>query len=169
MEPLRGLLVPERNRETIMSNSNKSDGSRAFDGSNSPSFGQSMESKAQIADAKGRSSELVADGEILQLYRLVPTASPDDPRWENSPYQGEVVVAARTTGDARIVAAGRELDFMELDVAPADDVTTFNASAFRDDKLYTVIEIERGRTDLTRGVIDGDISVNNIRPVQSLD
>ena len=79
------------------------------------------------------------------------------------------MVAARTSGDARIVAAGRELDFMEVDAAPADDVTTFNASAFRDDKLYTVIEIESGRTDLTRGVIVGDISVDNIRPMRSLD
>lgn len=152
-----------------MSNSNKSDGSRAFDRSSSTTFGQSVESEAQIADAASRSSSFVGQGERLNLYRLVPTASPDDPRWENSPFQGEVVVAARTTGDARIVAAGRELDFMEVDAAPADDVTTFNASAFRDDKLYTVIEIESGRTDLTRGVLVGDIAVDNIRPVQSLD
>ncbi len=152
-----------------MSNGDRSDGNPAFDKSSPTSFGQSVESEAQIADAASRSSGLVGRGEILHVYRLVPTASPDDPRWENSPFQGEVVVAARTTGDARIVAAGRELDFMEVDAAPADDVTTFNASAFRDDKLYTVIEIESARTDLTRGVISGDISIDNIRPVQSLD
>ena len=68
---------------------------------------------------------------------------------------------------ARIVAASRELDFMEIDAAPAEDVTTFNASAFRDDKLYTVIEIERGRIDLKRGVIAGEISVDTIVPVQA--
>jgi hypothetical protein len=56
---------------------------------------------------------------------------------------------------------------MEIDSAPADDVTTINASAFRDDKLYTVIEIETDRTDLQRGVIAGNISVDNIRPTET--
>jgi len=55
---------------------------------------------------------------------------------------------------------------MEVDAAPADDVTTTHASAFRDDKLYTVVEIDRNRTDLVRGVIEGEISVDTIRPVQ---
>ncbi|MEP7453492.1 hypothetical protein [Phyllobacterium sp. SB3] len=151
-----------------MSNGDKSNGN-PVDRSSSTTFGRSVESEAQIADAASRSSSLAGRGETLHIYRLVPIALPDDPRWENSPFQGEVVVAARTTGDARIVAAGRELDFMEVDAAPADDVTTFNASAFRDDKLYTVIEIESDRTDLTRGVIVGDISIDNIRPVQSID
>ena len=59
--------------------------------------------------------------------------------------------------EARIVAAGRELDFMEVDAAPAEDVTTANASAFRDDKLYSVIEIDRGRGDLRRGVLEGTV------------
>jgi hypothetical protein len=75
-------------------------------------------------------------------------------------------VAARTPGDARIVASGRELDFMEVDSAPAEDVTTINASAFRDDKLYTVVEVERNRSDLIRGVVEGEISVATIKPVQ---
>lgn len=136
-------------------------------GRSSPtSFGQSVESQAQIADAESRSSSEVGSGEALNVYRLVPTASADDPRWQNSPYQGEVTVAARTTGDARIVAAGGELDFMEIDAAPADDVTTINASAFRDDKLYSVIEIERDRTDLARGIISGNIRIDNVKPVQ---
>lgn len=55
---------------------------------------------------------------------------------------------------------------MEVDAAPAEDVTTSNASAFRDDKLYTVIEIEHGRHDVRRGVLEGDISVATIVPVQ---
>ena len=55
---------------------------------------------------------------------------------------------------------------MEVDAAPADDVTTSNASAFRSEKLYTVIEIDRNRTDLTRGVVEGSISVDTIRPTQ---
>ena len=63
-------------------------------------------------------------------------------------------------------AAERELDFMEVDCAPAEDVTTSNASAFRSEKLYTVIELEHARTDLTRGVMAGNISVDTIKPVQ---
>lgn len=133
-------------------------------GTSDTSFGRSPESQAQIADA-----ETIASGDFgepLNIYRLVPIASPDDPRWQISPAQGEVVVAARTAGDARIVAAGRELDFMDIDAAPADDVTTSYASAFRSEKLYTVTEIEHGRTDVRRGVISGEISVGTIKPVQ---
>ncbi len=105
-------------------------------------------------------------GETLNLYRLEPIAAAEDPRWGGSPNRGVLVVAARTAGDARVVAAGRELDFMEVDAGPAEDVTTINASVFRDDKLYTVIEIDRNRTDLTRGVVDGEVSVATILPVQ---
>jgi hypothetical protein len=125
-----------------------------------------VESQAQIADAARVGSRDVGLGEALNIYRLEPIASPNDPRWDNSPGHGIVVVAARTSGDARIVAASRELDFMEVDAAPADDVTTFNASAFRDDKLYTVIEIDHGRLDLYRGIIEGSVSVDTIISVQ---
>jgi hypothetical protein len=137
-----------------------------LDRSSSNSFGRSVESQAQQHDAAGRSSPLPGSDQTLHLYRLVPTASSDDPRWQNSPFQGEVLVAARNTGDARLVASGRELDFMEIDSAPADDVTTINASAFRDDKLYTVVVVDTDRTDLKRGVIEGEIRIDTIRPVQ---
>lgn len=75
-------------------------------------------------------------------------------------------MAARTSGDARIIAAERELDFMEVDAAPAEDVTTSSASAFRSEKLYTVIEIDHARRDLSRGVLEGDVTVDTIKPVQ---
>ena len=127
-------------------------------------FGNSVESKAQIEDATAAGADLGA--EPLSIYRLEPIAGPGDPRWANAPGHGVVVVAARTSGDARIVAASRELDYMEIDSAPAEDVTTANASSFRDDKLYTVIEIAHGRTDVKRGVLDGQISVDTIRPTQ---
>ncbi|TCL63618.1 hypothetical protein [Rhizobium sp. BK251] len=148
-----------------MSNVSKSGSDESNNATNPNTFGRSVESQAQMRDAiaLGASS---ADGEPLGIYRLEPIASNDDPRWANSPGHGVVIVAARTSGDARIVAASRELDFMEVDAAPAEDVTTLNASAFRDDKLYTVIEIDRGRTDVTRGVLRGEISVDTIRPVQ---
>lgn len=133
-------------------------------GTSSTEFGQSVESRAQILDSSTAGGKEAA--ELLNIYRLVPIAEANDPRWDNSPYQGEVVVAARTTGDARIVAAERELDFMEIDSAPAEGVTTSNASAFRSEKLYTVIEVDHARRDLRRGVIEGEISVDTIKPVQ---
>lgn len=128
-------------------------------------FGKSVESQAQMQDAAAETSADAGD-ELLNIYRLEPIAAPDDPRWDNSPGHGIVVVAARTPGDARIVAAARELDFMEVDAAPAEDVTTANASAFRDDKLYTVIEIDRNRRDVKRGIVEGTVSVDTIRSVE---
>jgi hypothetical protein len=150
--------------ESDMSNVSRT-GKEEINNATSPTtFGKSVESQAQIKDAAAQASPDA--GEMLNIYRLEPIAEPDDPRWDNSPGHGIVVVAARTPGDARIVAAARELDFMEVDAAPAEDVTTVNASAFRDDKLYTVIEIDRNRRDVTRGIVDGAVAVDTIRPVQ---
>lgn len=147
-----------------MSNSVRTGGDAAFNGTSGTTFGRSVESQAQMRDAALMAAG--EDGEILNVYRLVPSAPPDDPRWDNAHNHGEIVVAARGAGDARIVAAGRELDFMDVDAAPAEDVTTANASAFRDDKLYSVIEIERGRGDLRRGVLEGIVRTDTIRPSQ---
>ena len=147
-----------------MSNVAKTGGSQPHDATTANTFGQSVESQAQIADAAKLASPAVEPGERLNVYRLVPTAAADDPRWGNSPYQGEVVVAARTSGDARIVAASAEFDFMQTAAAPAADVTTSNASAFRSDKLYTVIEIDRNRADVARGVLEGTLFQDTIKP-----
>ena len=78
-----------------------------------------------------------------------------------------MLVAARSSGDARIVAAGLELDFMEVDASPAEGVSTNDASAFRNEKLYTVIAVDRDRSDLTRGLLDGTVRVDTIRPSQA--
>lgn len=126
------------------------------------SFGRSMESESQLAD----STTPDAAEEVLNIYRLEPIAATDDPAWSNKPGHGVVIVAARTAGDARIVAMERELDFMEIDAAPADDVSTRNASAFRDEKLYTVVEVEHGRSDLIRSVIEGEIRMDVIKPLR---
>ena len=149
-----------------MSNVVKTDGTEPNNATTSNTFGKSLESQAQIHDAAQTSAPEVRGGETLNVYKLVPIAERDDPSWGNSPYHGQVVVAARTSGDARIVASSHELDFMEVDAAPADGVTTSNASAFRSEKLYTVIEIDRDRDDLSRGILEGTVSVDTIRPVQ---
>ncbi|OAP39141.1 hypothetical protein AU381_08550 [Sinorhizobium glycinis] len=100
--------------------------------------------------------------EELKIYRLSPLAEPSDPNWENARYQGEVVVIARTSGDARIVASEAELDFREIDAKPAEGVTTDMASAFRSEKLYTVIEEGPAPPGSDRGVIAGQVAVDNI-------
>lgn len=128
-------------------------------------FARSVESQAQLADEETAALSTEA-GEILNIYRLEPAASPHDARWDQAPSLGTVIVAARTAGDARIVAAGAELDFQEVDALPAQDVSTRNASAFRDEKAYTVIEVEHGREGLQRGLIDGEVPVDTIRPTQ---
>ncbi|MGV1794044.1 hypothetical protein GR212_19330 [Rhizobium lusitanum] len=104
--------------------------------------------------------------EKLKLYRLVPIAADDDPNWLGAKSHAEVLVAARTTGDARIVAAERELDFMDVDAAPAEDKTTKMASVFRNEKLYTVIEVNNGKDYHERGVVEGSIGVDTIISTQ---
>lgn len=92
--------------------------------------------------------------EKLNIYRLVPAAPLDDPRWDNAPNHGVVRVRALSAADARIVAAEAEVDFLDIDAKPGDGTTTDSASAFRDDKLYTVTldseEDMRGQRGLIR-------------------
>lgn len=147
-----------------MSNVSNAGGSEPNNATSKTTFGLSMESHAQISDNTKIAASL--EGEILNVYRLVPIAAADDPNWDNSPASGEVIVAARTAGDARIVATSRELDFTEVSSAPAEGVTTSNASAYRNEKLYSVVEIEQRRSDLKRGVLEGTVSVGNIKPTE---
>lgn len=104
----------------------------------------------------------------LKIYRLVPIAPPHDPNWQNSPPQGEVIVRARTAGDARFVASEAELDFTEIDALPSEGNSTQMASAFRSEKLYTVIEDESGRFDAKgpRGVVEGQVRIDNLISTQ---
>ncbi|KQS72554.1 hypothetical protein ASG39_01975 [Rhizobium sp. Leaf371] len=105
----------------------------------------------------------------LRLYRLVPSAGPGDPGWGNAPSQGDIVVRAESPADARIVAAEAELDFTEIDAKPAEGTDTRMASAFRNEKLYTVIEEPLDsalENEGERGVVQGTVSVGTIRPTQ---
>lgn len=104
----------------------------------------------------------------LKIYKLTPIAAADDPNWQNAQSHGEVVVRARTAGDARLVASEAELDFMEIDASPGEGNSTLMASAFRNEKLYTVIEDTSGRfnTEGERGVIEGEVKVNNLVSTQ---
>ena len=41
----------------------------------------------------------------MPIYRLLPSAPPDDPNWDRALNQGEVVVRAASSGAARAMAA----------------------------------------------------------------
>ena len=103
----------------------------------------------------------------LKLFRLVPIALDNDPRWDLATNQGEVVVRAYSPADARIVAVDAEIDFMDVDAVPGHSNTTKMASAFRDDKLYTVVDEPPGQCPLEgpREVVLGVIERAVITPV----
>lgn len=75
------------------------------------------------------------------IFKLRPAAADYDPNWDRAPNQGEVVVRAHSPADARIVASEAEADFPECGAKPGDGVSTRFASAFRDEKLYEVLEM----------------------------
>ncbi|MDF2374555.1 MAG: hypothetical protein P1V21_27610 [Rhizobiaceae bacterium] len=94
--------------------------------------------------------------EDLQIYRLVPSAAPDDPRWDNAPNHGEIIVRARSPADARVAAAEAEVDFLDIDAKPSHGTSTDFASPFRDDKLYhAVLESADGGKG-PRGIISSN-------------
>ena len=76
-----------------------------------------------------------------RIFKLIPTAAPDDTNWDRAPNQGEVVVRAISPADARLVASEAEFGFLDSGGKPGDGTTTRFASAFRDDKLYSVLEV----------------------------
>jgi len=55
-----------------------------------------------------------------------------------------VTVRALSPADARVVAAGAEVDFLDTDAKPSHGVSTEFASAFRDELLYAVAEDTSG-------------------------
>lgn len=101
----------------------------------------------------------------MKIFRLEPSAAPDDPNWDIAPSQGIVIVRAASPADARLVASEAESDFLNSGSLPADDKSTRFASAFRNDKLYSVSEVndERFESDGPREIVEGRINPNVIR------
>lgn len=94
-----------------------------------------------------------------KLYKLFPVAQAWDPNWDRAPSQGVVVVRADSPADARIVASEAEPDFLDRDAKPGDGASTRFASAFRDAKLYSVVEFNSSDfpTEGPREVVLGTI------------
>ena len=79
----------------------------------------------------------------IAVYRLIPSARPDDPNWDRAPNRGEVLVRAESAGEARALAAYAEVAATS---GPEDLGTTkTTASAFRDEKLYHVVLDQSGK------------------------
>ncbi|POF29414.1 hypothetical protein [Roseibium marinum] len=77
-----------------------------------------------------------------RIYKLTPVAAEWDPNWDLAENQGEVIVRAQSPADARVVASEAEPDFLDSGGKPAEGSSTRDASAFRDEKLYAVAEID---------------------------
>jgi len=75
----------------------------------------------------------------MGIYRLRPIARPDDQNWDHATNQGDVVVRARSSGDARVVAS--EAEAIASGITDLKATTKLIASAFRDPKLYSVQRI----------------------------
>ena len=76
---------------------------------------------------------------VLHQYRLVPTTS-SRPDWSLCENQGEALVQARSTGEARALAASAESEALSR---CSRLVTQVFASAFLNARLYTVQRLNK--------------------------
>lgn len=95
----------------------------------------------------------------LKIYRLKRIAAKDDPRWTITGSQNDVTVRAKSPADARVVASEAEDDFLQSTALPGDGNSTRTFSAYRDDKVFTVIEETASSFSLEgeRGVLAGEV------------
>jgi len=75
----------------------------------------------------------------------MPSAPAKDPGWDLALNHGEVVVRAHSSGEARAIAALEEASIRVQGLPPT--TTQVVASAFRNEKLYTVVEDQSGAFD----------------------
>ncbi|WMT86369.1 hypothetical protein NO932_15830 [Pelagibacterium sp. 26DY04] len=95
----------------------------------------------------------------MAVFRLYPLAEPGSSNWDIAQNHGEVLVRAKTSGDARLVAAEAEAQLARRH-DENDDVYSIRASAFTDEKLYGVQKITDSGIDPEgeRGLIAGIIT-----------
>jgi hypothetical protein len=79
----------------------------------------------------------------MPIFRLIPVADPTDGNWDRALNQGEIVVRAASSGEARAIAAIAEAS-AATGVRP-ELTTQVQASALMDEKLYAVREEQIGQ------------------------
>lgn len=89
---------------------------------------------------------------MTALWTLVPAARPDDPTWLGHVPWREVVVAASTPAEARLLAAELEHD---PSAPPVGNESLGFRSAFQDEKLYWVRGSGQSDTETAPGVVRG--------------
>lgn len=75
----------------------------------------------------------------MPVWKIIPVAPPDDPRWQGRRIWREVLVRAETAAMARVVAGAWERDPNSIGVA--NETLDFR-SGFEDEKLYWVVELD---------------------------
>lgn len=105
-----------------------------------------------------------------KIYKLSPIAAAWDPNWDVAVNQGEVIVRADSPADARIVASDAEPDFLDCNAMPGEGTSTRSASAFRNEKLYSVTEMnadmfpQNGPREVLAGDIVNPVKTPNFPP-----
>jgi hypothetical protein len=91
-----------------------------------------------------------------RIYRLIPGAPRDDHNWRRAVHQGEIVVRARSSGEARALAARAEAQAAGVRQPSTGQVL---ASAFTDPVLYFTRLDDRGAfpDEGPVGVVSGDL------------
>lgn len=95
----------------------------------------------------------------LRLFRLVPVAEPDDPRWDVATNHGTVLVRAESPADARAVAAWAEREFRATAGRQDNGSIREPASAFCNERLYCADEDVTGQfpTEGPKGIVSGQL------------
>ena len=93
-----------------------------------------------------------------RIYRLIPGAPLDDHNWRRAAHQGELVVRARSSGEARAIAAQAEARAAGVTQPTTGQVM---ASAFEDPVLYFTRLDDRGTfpDEGPIGVLSGSFQV----------
>lgn len=78
----------------------------------------------------------------MPLWKIAPAADPDDPRWLDRTPWPEVLVRAETAAQARLVASGLDRPHERARAIGVGNESVGFASAFDDEKLYWVTEVD---------------------------
>jgi hypothetical protein len=80
----------------------------------------------------------------MPLWRIVPVAQPEDPRWQTGPVWDEVIARAETAAAARVAAAEMEARLYPYNPIRnhAEQQALHFQSSFYDEKLYHVEQVQ---------------------------